>query len=318
MAYASAALFLAIMACNLPESAAPTPFVFPTPNLTLTEVYSDLGTATPAPPFVLTATAGSPAPQPTATSTIPALLQTFVPESPLPTNTLAPTDIQTAAPTQAGQLRPGPNIMAAYLANAPVIDGRLDEWSLEEHQVNHVVYGREEWVGENDLSGGVMVGWDESNIYFGARVRDDIYVQNSTGRLLYLGDSLEIQFDADLSGDFNVNILNRDDHQLGISPGLETPGNRPEAYLWNPPHKESARSDVQIEAQVVDGGYDIEVAVPWSIYGVTPQAGQSYGFAFNISDNDRPGEAVQQSFVSNVPTRRLLDPTTWGNLTLTR
>jgi hypothetical protein len=41
-----------------------------------------------------------------------------------------------------------------------------------------------------------------------------------------------------------------------------------------------------------------------------------YGFAFAVSDNDNPNANEQQSMISNVPDRRLTNPTTWGNLVL--
>jgi hypothetical protein len=65
-------------------------------------------------------------------------------------------------------------------------------------------------------------------------------------------------------------------------------------------------------------GYIVEAIIPWSILGITPAKDQRYGFAFTISDDDNPDKAVQQSLVSNVSTRVLTDPTTWGNLVLIR
>ena len=74
--------------------------------------------------------------------------------------------------------------------------------------------------------------------------------------------------------------------------------------------------DVEAAAVPTDDGYRIEAKIPWSIFGVNPDVGKDYGFAFSISDNDKSGENVQQSMVSNAPNRHLTDPTTWGELTL--
>jgi hypothetical protein len=63
-------------------------------------------------------------------------------------------------------------------------------------------------------------------------------------------------------------------------------------------------------------GYRLEAAIPWSVFGVTPANGQQFGFAISISDNDNPNENVQQKMVSADPFRSLVDPTTWGVLTL--
>jgi hypothetical protein len=90
----------------------------------------------------------------------------------------------------------------------------------------------------------------------------------------------------------------------------------PEAYLWYPKAEEQGLDEVKIGVFYTDDGYKIEAAIPWSVLGITPKAGQHYGFAFSFNDNDDPDENVQQTLMSNVPTRRLTNPTTWGDLTL--
>ena len=61
---------------------------------------------------------------------------------------------------------------------------------------------------------------------------NNTFVQTQHGELLFKGDSLELQFDADLAGDFASAQVNSDDFQLGLSPGEDR--TTPEAYLWNP------------------------------------------------------------------------------------
>ena len=207
-------------------------------------------------------------------------------------------------------------IVATYLQVPPSIDGDLSKWTLIQYPVDYVVYGADDWVDAQDLSAKVMVAWDYTNLYLGVHVTDSRYVQNATGAKLYLGDSLEILFDTNLAGDFYVDSLSPDDFQLGISPGNPDPGKHPEAYLWYPTSVQGAITNVKIAAKKVDGGYDVEIAVPWSVFEVTPIAGQHYGFAVSVSDNDKRTENLQQSMVSSVPNRRLTDPTTWGDLML--
>ncbi len=59
-----------------------------------------------------------------------------------------------------------------------------------------------------------------------------------------------------------------------------------------------------------------EVAIPWTVFEVKPKSGQHFGFVLSISDNDNASANAQQTMVSNVKTRILVDPTTWGDLTL--
>jgi len=215
-------------------------------------------------------------------------------------------------------MRAGTSIAAAYLNNPPTINGDLSDWSLGIYPAGTAVYGADQISDEADLKSNVMVGWDENNLYVGVRVWDEFYQQNETGRNLFKGDSVEILLDTNVGGDFYLNSLSNDDYQLGVSPGFTSKGNNPEAYLWFPTIVEGSRSQVQIGVLPLPGQYHIELAIPWSIFGVSPYAGQHFGFAFSVSDNDLGGQSVQQSMVSNVSTRNLARPMTWGDLTLTK
>lgn len=325
LSFSLVTLIFAILACNLPGATAPTPFVFPTPNLTMTALFDPTrlpeATITLLPPLIQTATTapgGGQTPSPAATAT---------PEpSPLPSDTLSPpvpthTLTNTVVPTQsfAGPgMRPEYGVSAVYLSTPPSIDGRLADWGLEAYIVQDVVYGAAQHAGLADLSASMMVGWDETYLYIGVEVTDDVYVQNASGVELFKGDSIEMLLDTDVSGDFYLTRLNEDDFQLGISPGSPLPGDNPEAYLWYPASLEGRRTNLIIAAQAVETGYQIEAAIPWSLFGITPHEGRHFGFALSVSDNDVAGDKVQQNMVSNVPTRALTDPTTWGNLTLVK
>jgi hypothetical protein len=161
-----------------------------------------------------------------------------------------------------------------------------------------------------------MVGWDETHLYLGVKVRDDIYMQGAAGNQIFLGDSVEILLDADLTNDFDDMELSDDDYQLGISFGPSLMGETSEVYLWFPRSNEGTQTDVRVGAMEASQGYQAELAVPWSVFNLTPVEGQRYGFAVSFSDNDNLTENVQQSMVSLVPTRRLADPTSWGTLHL--
>lgn len=295
--------------CNLSASKPPTAFTFPTPDLTGTAIYSKVATSlapTPSPIGGIRPSATLPVVQ-TATA-IPAVTATSAPV--IPTTTSQP------SATLPPLVRTVGKVVATYLQTSPVIDGDLSKWTLHQYPVNFVVYGAANWVDAKDLSATVMLGWDNHNLYLGVHVTDDKYVQNATGANLYKGDSLEILIDTNLQADFYVDALSPDDFQLGISPGISNPGNHSEAYLWYPTTVKGSKTQVQIAAKGTDSGYDVEVAIPWSLFEVTPISGQHYGFAFSVSDNDNSSENVQQSMVSTDPNRHLTDPTTWGDLTL--
>jgi hypothetical protein len=91
-----------------------------------------------------------------------------------------------------------------------------------------------------------------------------------------------------------------------------------EGYLWYPTARAGSVTKIVLEAVLLDDGYRLEAAIPWSTFGVIPYVGQHFGFAFSISDDDQLGTTTQQSMVSTISTRKLTDPTTWGDLTLVK
>ena len=320
------AVLFAALACSSP-AAQPTPLLFPTPDFTLTAIFSVLYITptqpTPIPPSE-TATAIPVVPTETSTTELfltpnaatlaPTLTSVALTAQAPATRTMTPAPTNTSVPNS----RAVANVVARYFDHAPAIDGRLSEWGGDSIQIPYLVFGNNKWDNGEDLSGAFVIGWDEKNLYVGATVTDEDYVQNASGEDLYLGDSIEILLDTNLAADFYGSSLSEDDFQLGISPGREEPGDSPEAYLWFPRSLDGGRGEVQIAGRRVEDGYVVEAAIPWSVFGITPQAGVHYGFAFSISDNDLTGKIAQQTMLSNVPVRRLTDPTSWGDLLLTR
>jgi hypothetical protein len=305
--------------CNLPRAQEATPTPLPSQDLTVTALYqtavAPLPTETPRPagatatqlPPSLTPAPALPTPTQLPTSTHTPLPPTEVPPTPIPPTPTVP------------YKRGGFTSEAVYLNPPPVINGDWSEWKgvAREYPAQYVVYGSSNWSGENDLNASYYVGWDANYFYVAVKVRDDVYAQNSSGANIYKGDSFELLIDTNVTGDYYVQGLNSDDFQIGFSPGRPTiaDGN-PEAYLWFPSSRAGSLSSVKMGAVYEGTLWRMEAAVPWSVLGITPFHGMHLGFALSASDNDLPGEQVQQSMVSSVPNRHLTDPTTWGDLLL--
>lgn len=214
-------------------------------------------------------------------------------------------------------MRIGYMFNATYMAVPPVIDGDWTDLPSTEYALKWIVYGQSAWTNAEDLQGSFRAGWDESNLYLAVKVIDNVYVQNARIEQLYKGDSFELLFDSDLSGDFSTSSLNSDDYQLGISggrPSVTYPSK--EAYLFFPTSLRSPRPEITIAAKRANRITRYEVAIPWSTLGVTPVADQHYGFVLNINDNDDDTRDVQQTVMSNVRKRVLTNPVTWGDLRL--
>jgi len=234
--------------------------------------------------------------------------------SPPPTTAAVST---TPAPVVGGLTRPnGAPMHAAHRATPPTIDGDLGDWSEFPYLINQPVYKPANWSGMNDQSATFALAWDGASLYLAAQVVDDVHVQTQHGENIFKGDSLELLLDADLSGDYGDTKLSGDDFQLGLSPGSFA-GDEPEAYLWFPTSKKGRPASVVVAARSSGGeGYLLEASIPWSLFGISPAAGNTYGFVLSSSDNDAMGTADQQSLISVLITRKLTNPTTWGTLVL--
>jgi hypothetical protein len=327
-----AALIMAQLACNFPGQTGAAPQL-PGPNQTLTALFavSPATSATPTLPPIVTATppggailftatppSGAPPSLPTSTNT-PAAAIVFTPTTAptiAPTKTYTPMVVNTPTYAPVPATRPNGSVVAKYLNTPPTIDGDWSEWKdlTTEYPMNHVVWGAANWTGENDLSGSFHIGWDNNNLYIAVKIRDDRYVQNQKQAMMYQGDSIEVLLDTVLQGDYYYNVLSPDDYQLGLSPGNPDTNGTKEAYRWFPSNLAGSLSNVAIASRTESGLYRLEAAIPWSDFGMTPANGAHYGFALSANDNDDPNVNAQQSMISNVATRYLANPTTWGDI----
>jgi hypothetical protein len=293
-------VLLFLVGCTLPGVSAPTPFTFPTPNLTHTSIFAELPTSTPIPPTLQPLI-------PTGTAT---------PIGPTPTTDLAMTSTPNLTPISTNVRPNGSPVTAVYLSAAPVIDGVLNEWASTAYRAEKTVPGASSnWTGPSDLSATYYIGWDAVALYIGVSRTDDTIVQISTGINIFKGDDVEIHLDVDLPGDYYSVTMSADDYQLGLTAGNFGTLDE-DAFLWFPRSLQRSLSIIEIKARRTTSGYDLEAKIPWSVFGITPVEGDHYGFALSLSDNDLPGVAAWQSMVSSVSTRRVVNPTSWGTLIL--
>jgi hypothetical protein len=304
-------LILVALACNFPALIPTTPNQ-PTPDLTMTALFSSgiLGSLTAPPTFPPTLTSLPP----TVTFTIEEPTHTLTPATPTLTYTISPPPTVEITPLNPGSR---PAVVANYLWDSPpTLDGDWGEWTATEYGANSVVFGASRWSGPADLSSSFKIGWDAKNLYIAAKIKDDVYVQTSTGQSLYKGDEIELQIDTNVDGDFYLSQLNSDDYQLGNSAGRPDVNGFKEAVLYFPKNLARTLHEVQIGSKAEPGIYRIEFAVPWTVLNITPVDGMRLGFVLCVSDNDLLSQNVQQSMVCNVPGRKLTNPRTWGDLIL--
>ena len=126
-----------------------------------------------------------------------------------------------------------------------------------------------------DLSATWQAQWDSTNLYFFVAVKDDDLRNDSKD--WYNDDGVEIYLDADNSKN---STYGDDEYQITIGWNngdsvIDTKGNLGAG---------SAASVVD-----TDGGYYVEVAIPWSALKATPTAGLFFGLDVHVIDDDEGG-----------------------------
>lgn len=216
--------------------------------------------------------------------------------------------------------RPGPSFIAQYQEAPPVIDADPGDWTSILYLADQVVEGEGFRVSGQDISADFKLGWDQTNLYLAAVVRDSKFVQNAEDSQLWRGDSLEIMLDTGVSADYGDHQISGDDYHIGFSPGqldLKKSSRNPiEVFIWEPESEYGQSDDIEIAFRLTDEGYLMEAAIPWDLLDTDPISGQHLGFYFSVTDNDDVNFDRQQTIVSFIDERVPYNPTTWKDLVL--
>lgn len=240
----------------------------------------------------------------------PPTLAVSQPTGPLPAASVAAATVTPLVTT---------NVTTPRLQGSPAIDGDLSDWPdgvpvLSAHQV----YSHESWDGSEDLAALWRSGWDNDNLYLGVTVIDDVHVQTRNDSQIFRGDSLDVQIETGRTGGPGAG-LSPNTFQIIFSPG-DFNAVPPAAFRFRGDEEgrsvQSPGHNIVFQARRTETGYVLEAAIPWRDLEATPASGLILGMALNATDNDTPGTAVQEVFMSNAPARTFSNPSTWGTLTL--
>lgn len=158
-------------------------------------------------------------------------------------------------------------------AAAPTIDGQLNEtgWNLA-NSVSKATIG----TPNNTVTFGAM--WDNTNLYVGVKVLDGNLYNDSAN--VWDDDSVEVYIDANNNKGTTYDSFDRqfvkgyNDTTLG---GI------------------GSQTGVTHAWAAVNGGYSVEMAIPWSNLGVTPASGLTIGFDVGNNDDDNAGARDAQA-----------------------
>lgn len=127
------------------------------------------------------------------------------------------------------------------------------------------------------------LAWDTTYLYLGVNVKDANVVTNNAASP-WENDAIEIYIDGD---NHKGNSLNSFDEQYISVAGDAYP-------LWS---AEKKTANVRRKGKLIDGGYTLEMAIPWYLYSVTLKEKLKIGFDISCDDNN--GSGRDNSFVWN-------------------
>ena len=179
-----------------------------------------------------------------------------------------------------------PMTRAYRLKTAIKIDGNRGDW--KEIPVTYLDSSRFIDYGEvdssKDLSADFAFQWDENNLYFYCRVRDDQLVFFRNHGEIHRDDLVELFIDA--SGDgFRWN--NKKDYQFGFSQERGSAVIR--AWLWPHGYDPVRKGEVKASIRRLPDGYVLEALIPWKMVGIHPKPGMEVHLTPAIHDIDQNG-----------------------------
>jgi glucuronoarabinoxylan endo-1,4-beta-xylanase len=168
----------------------------------------------------------------------------------------------------------------ARAPSAPAIDGEIDRtWRSASPTKARNLIGEE--MSHDSIAMDVRGMWDERNLYLLIEIADDHVHAGADGKA-WNRDGVELFFDA-----VNSKKTSYGGEHFQWFFGYVDAG-RPvlePGYFSN----KKSTDPVQRAMKKTGRGYVGEMAVPWSMFGVKPQAGQFIGFDAQATDTDKAG-----------------------------
>lgn len=162
------------------------------------------------------------------------------------------------------------------------IDGVADDWNGRGLDAGFLAGDDGRVDADEDLSAAAQLGWDERGLLVMLRVRDDVADEADDVESLWSADSVELFISTGVGSDQRYQVL--------IAPGKDPKQTEPRQGHYDYRNdRKSGDPTFEYSCAVDEGGYTIEVLLPWANLGaVPPAAGARIGFQFYV--NDRDGE----------------------------
>jgi predicted O-methyltransferase YrrM len=174
----------------------------------------------------------------------------------------------------------GPEVYHIPRIEDLIVDGSADDWGKRGFRVEILADPDGRTLHVDDFDAKFRLAWDQKGLYVLAVVRDDIAVEHENLSRLWRTDCVEL-FVSEFVGSTNR-------YQVVVASGADPKHktNRQKIYDWRHPSYKTSELNAHTGSRVFDGGYVVEVLLPWENLGVKPNTGTEIGFQFVANDND--------------------------------
>ncbi|MEM1270310.1 MAG: family 16 glycoside hydrolase [Bacteroidota bacterium] len=165
-------------------------------------------------------------------------------------------------------------LIVPWTAEAPLIDGEWDDaWALPGPQPIERRIAGQPTQGGADLAASFRAMYDRDALYLYYEVIDDVRQVDSSDGQPYNDDGVEVYLDT---GNEKGATYDGNDEQFIFRRGSDD--------VWT--QRAAGYDGVRFATGEVDGGYQIEIEIPWSDIGLEPAPGMAVGFDTQVDDDD--------------------------------
>lgn len=168
------------------------------------------------------------------------------------------------------------------------------------------------WKGPFDVSGVIYFLWDDDFLYIGARVIDDMPLDNpKTRQDIWNGDAIEFTIGTNPDSNPLRTTFDKTDFQVGLGTG-DGKMVKPSIWIWQN-HSSPNRGKIAVKRFTKEKGYVLEAMIPFEdLSDFKPILNKEYGFNLALDDSDGNGRDVQM--IWNGDYLFYKDPSVWGRV----
>lgn len=184
--------------------------------------------------------------------------------------------------------------------NKPTVDGDISEWGTQ-------MFGFAAGLSAadpDDFSTKIAVSWDDEYLYFiEDRTDNKLFFDDEISRDLYQADNLRIYLST--SNTYaNRNAFDETDYVICINPRLGKEGGaliRNDAYGGANMQYDVSAVQTAYRQKPGGTGFTAEIAIPFSLFRITPHKDMEFGFQMIADDSDESGvRAGSYNYISRL------------------